>query len=325
LVPLDGIVIPAQGGDVISLDVYVSDVPLPDRLRSIEVGVPCLAEGGDSGSVSFVSPVIQSVNRVDFLFRDPRYCDSGTNIGLVCASAADCPGGDASPCVQATSFPVTDDGTCPVGGPRAATTTGIGVPAIVVTSPRNVATFVYEVSEDAGGEFEISLVPYTASDGCTIRTVFYPGFGECSPGRYSPARIVLTTAQCCDGLTCVGDSTLAACNAAGGFWNPNRTCQDTCACASTVECRDANSCTYDECTANGCHALPVQYGNVDGNAVGSPDLDDIMCTLRGFGGYQNCPNADLFPNCEGDGAINIGDILEVILAFSGEDPCACGP
>jgi hypothetical protein len=98
-------------------------------------------------------------------------------------------------------------------------------------------------------------------------------------------------------------------------------------CAGDVDCCDANVCTFNDCagTRAECTYFPMEYGNVDGSANQTPNLDDLLCLLDGFSAYANCPNADLHPPCTGDGDIDIDDQLALIDAFGGFDPCGCEP
>lgn len=98
-------------------------------------------------------------------------------------------------------------------------------------------------------------------------------------------------------------------------------------CATQVDCviADTNVCTFDQCSAGFCANTVVEYGNVNGSANQTPNLDDILCVLGGFAGFANCPNADIAPACTGNNIINLDDILAVLGAFGGTDPCGCSP
>jgi hypothetical protein len=98
-------------------------------------------------------------------------------------------------------------------------------------------------------------------------------------------------------------------------------------CTFDTDCDDMSVCTCDQCPIGLglCRHTPVEYGNTDCRGPENPDLDDILCTLRGFSNYGNCPNADIHPFCMGDNDIDIDDILAVLRAFGGFDPCGCEP
>jgi hypothetical protein len=103
---------------------------------------------------------------------------------------------------------------------------------------------------------------------------------------------------------------------------------DTCAaCVTVLDCDDADVCTCDTC-GGACQNLPSVYGNV--NCQPGVSLDDILCALNGFANYGDCPNADIGPvmgpgTCQRNGVISIDDILSVIGAFAGANPCGCAP
>lgn len=103
-------------------------------------------------------------------------------------------------------------------------------------------------------------------------------------------------------------------------------------CAIDADCAgvDTSLCTCNHCAAGFCTSMPVEFGNVNCSANQAPDLDDILCVLSGFTAFDHCPNADIASTttpgaCQGDGMINLDDILAVIGAFSGTSPCACNP
>lgn len=116
---------------------------------------------------------------------------------------------------------------------------------------------------------------------------------------------------------------------------------DATACATSC-CRDldctfpdADVCTCDECIGGVCISTPVRYGNAD--CAGPPtqaDLDDILCVLQGFSNIANCPNGDIAPidnpaggplECAGNNVIDLDDIIRVLEAFAGGNPCGCLP
>jgi hypothetical protein len=63
---------------------------------------------------------------------------------------------------------------------------------------------------------------------------------------------------------------------------------------------------------------------------GFVDVGDILKTLDGFADPAAYPNADVVPCCTGDGNVDVGDILALLDAFSGNPgcpdlPCPCTP
>lgn len=91
-------------------------------------------------------------------------------------------------------------------------------------------------------------------------------------------------------------------------------------CSTALDCDDGNVCTCDRCLCNVCIHQPVQYGDANCDCI-PPNLDDILCVLNGFQSYALCPAADIHPPCTGQGIINLDDILAVLAAFAGTNPC----
>ncbi|NOT02878.1 MAG: hypothetical protein HOP29_19940, partial [Phycisphaerales bacterium] len=99
----------------------------------------------------------------------------------------------------------------------------------------------------------------------------------------------------------------------------------TCECVVADECDDDTVCTFDACGGGFCGNTPMPYGDVNGD--GAVDIFDILCVLDGFAGnFDTCAlvNLDLTPCPAGDGVIDIFDILAVLDGFAGEQGC-CGP
>jgi hypothetical protein len=95
-------------------------------------------------------------------------------------------------------------------------------------------------------------------------------------------------------------------------------------CTTDVQCHnDNNVCTCDRCDNGMCRHTFTIYGNTNCDTAALPNVDDILCALGGFSRFAVCPNADLKPDCTGNGVINIDDILATLAAFSGANPCMC--
>lgn len=99
-------------------------------------------------------------------------------------------------------------------------------------------------------------------------------------------------------------------------------------CANDTQCHDSDVCTCDTCVAGSCDYSPIEYGNT--NCAGpahQANLDDILFVLVDFsdGVSATHPSNDLAPACTGNMQINLDDILQVIAAFAGVDPCGCVP
>lgn len=174
----------------------------------------------------------------------------------------------------------------------------------------------------AGPTIESSLVTLATSGQCYKIRV-----GTVAPSVVLPLdnlRIQCQAAICGDGTTQIPEE----CDD-NNFTNGDG-CSSTCgleipagSCATAVSCfgsqRD-NACNCASCDSGTCAFSCARYGNT--NCAGNVDLNDILCTLSGFSGYTNCPDADIAP-CEGDGIIGLDDILGTLTAFSGGNPCGC--
>lgn len=111
----------------------------------------------------------------------------------------------------------------------------------------------------------------------------------------------------------------------GGFWTDSAPTGTPC--ATTVDCKDDlpnDACNHANCAAAVCVYTGASFGDVSAPSNGNVDLDDILCLLAGFSSFANCPNGDIDP-CAGNGLITIDDILKVLFAFAGGDPCGCEP
>lgn len=290
--PPDGIRIEAYGGDILTF--WVMGERSPVNVSGNMATLPCQAFAGDQGGIGFVGPPAVSISNPAYLF------------------------------YQIGAFPVTDNGNCPAppppapGNPRIATAAGIGVPARPMVAPKYLGEFRYTVSSDARGEFVIDIPnepDSTLRDGNSMPVLF----------TTSGATIVVREGQCCVAGACEGVMSWAACDALDGDWRPNRNCNDPCACDSDLACMDNNPCTVDRCVNGVCAPGTAEFGNVDAVGPDHATLDDLLCAIRALSDPGACPNADLYPPCLGDGVIDVLDIIWVLRAFGGEDPCGCTP
>lgn len=225
--PPAGISFQATGGDMFTLWVLMENSPV--NVRGAQATLPCSAVGGTGGSITYVAPPVVNTSNAAYLF-----------FGL-------------------GSFPVTDNGTCPVGpppipgNPRAATAAGIGVPAQAVgASPKYLGEFVYQVSIDAAGTFIIAIPnePDSAMrDGSDMPIIF----------TTSGAEITVPTGSCCEGNppSCTPDVTDAQC---AGTFRAGVDCSVDCHCVVNSDCNDNNACTNDVCApagpGDGCSHTP---------------------------------------------------------------------
>ncbi len=85
-------------------------------------------------------------------------------------------------------------------------------------------------------------------------------------------------------------------------------------------------CMHETCDfAGGCTSFQVGYGDLVEPFLLPPlvQTDDILCAVAGFGSYCVCPNADI-AGCVASGLpIGTNDILAVVEAFGGANPCGC--
>jgi hypothetical protein len=112
-------------------------------------------------------------------------------------------------------------------------------------------------------------------------------------------------------------------NAPGGTLCLNVAAAASCddvVCELDVDCDDSSDCTIDTCEGGDCVFTSILFGDVDDS--GLVDLNDLTCVMDAFTGSVACPQADIFP-CSPDAVINVDDILSVVDAFAGINPC-CG-
>ncbi len=96
-------------------------------------------------------------------------------------------------------------------------------------------------------------------------------------------------------------------------------------CGNDCDCTDADVCSVNICSENLCDNFAApRYGDIEEPFVGQVQTSDILCGVAGFGNYCSCPNADL-AGCSPSGIpIGTNDILALVDAFGGADPCGCG-
>lgn len=119
----------------------------------------------------------------------------------------------------------------------------------------------------------------------------------------------------CDIANCTpNDFTCSDCNA--------NSIPDVCEpqCNTNADCNDMLACTCDRCVCGVCLHQPIVYADANCDCT-PPNLDDILCVLRGFESFAYCSAADIHPPCTGDADIDLDDILAVLSAFGGTNPC----
>jgi hypothetical protein len=107
-------------------------------------------------------------------------------------------------------------------------------------------------------------------------------------------------------------------------------CNTDCECVAADQIANP-SCFAQVCpvpdgvfTSSTCQEIPIRLGNIAPPYTGTVAIGDILCAAGGFVSYCACPNADI-AGCQRSGVpITIDDILVVVAAFRGVDPCGCG-
>lgn len=111
------------------------------------------------------------------------------------------------------------------------------------------------------------------------------------------------------------------CGPGGADYNANAIPDDCEAqCSANTDCDDGSACTCDRCLCGVCVHQPITFGDTNCDCI-PPNLDDILCVLGGFADFALCPAANIHPPCTGDGDIDLDDILSVLSAFGGTNPC----
>jgi hypothetical protein len=160
------------------------------------------------------------------------------------------------------------------------------------------------------------VFPVGGGGGITFDDILAVVGCECAPIAGACAAMDIN----CDGVIDAEDGEVVLCLFGGG--GPAACCPP---CAATFPaCDDGDVCTYDECVtvgaASSCANTPTIYGDANGDCL--VNLVDILLVLSGFSsGIAGVPNADIAPICAGDGLVSLGDILGVLAAFTGFDPC----
>jgi hypothetical protein len=165
-------------------------------------------------------------------------------------------------------------------GPRAANAANNAWEYPIVSTPKYLATWHFEVSADACGDFVLDWY-CDANDGCSgDRTALLDGSNApITPLVSTPIIVHIPCGQCCDGTVCLGEMCEQDCAAS---WTAGKTCADPCQCTSNADCNDGNPCTIDTCnTGTGV------CSNVDVDCSGEGDVcNTASCDPAGMNG--NC-------------------------------------
>ncbi len=337
--PIEGSIIETEAGAVLTIDVYVEDVDFPLRLNGCQATFPCEVTCSQGGVATYIdnSNLLSDCSRPDFCFNG-RFCDSGTEIGTLCTAnnATECPGGDAGPCPPGSSDAcwIFSEDCHFIDAIRVFATHSPTQAAIVLEDDPpfppggtfngglcNFGTVQYQLSFDARGDCIVNLPnePYSASRDQNNMPI---------PFTTSPITLRVPVGACCNPVIgCQANTTLAECQSLAptscNTWLRDEDCTTApCGCTSDECCADASVCSCDTCIEGSCDHASRSYGDANCSG-GDATMDDILCALDGFQRREACPQADFAPTCTGNGLINLDDILQVIVGFSGGDPCAC--
>ncbi len=310
-------------GDTLTVEVYLQDQT--DLMGGFEVSLACSPVSSvlAAPNLDFVpSSVVVDTARPDYVFLsldafpviDQGQCDGS----IPCTSSVDCPPGNSSCDIGGTDM-------CTVISPRAGAVLSGGA-TVFPNGVRYLGQMDFVVPPDAEGEYTISPV-CTPEDGCpSVLTVVRDLSFFALPFTADGLVVVVETGKCCVAAMCTPDLTAGECDVLGGTFSAGLTCDgvDPCACIVDCDCIDSDVCTNNQCEGGLCVSKDVRYGDVLEPFTSLVATSDILCAVNGFGNYCDCPNADI-DGCVSSGVpISTGDILEVVRAFGGADPCGCG-
>ncbi len=301
--------------------------------ESSEIGSPDITYVPESADVDLGRPDYVFAGLVNFTPIDEGQCDDG----ISCASFADCPMGN-SECIDTDMDTVPD--TCSVIPPRTAAVLFNPMDALTFPMARYAGQFEFQVPSNASGEYLIQAI-CLSGDGCdTDLTVLNDGTENPPLLLADGLRVTVPAGRCCydgDGsapLECVETTAFECANTFSGAFAAGQTCSgaDPCACETDCDCvvpfesgvtGGSDVCQVQSCGGGGCNELPVRYGNIAEPFTGLVQTDDILCGVAAFGSYCACPNADIAGCIVSGIPILTADILALVGAFGGFDPCGC--
>ncbi len=282
--------ITATAGDVLTLEVWVSNIPSA-KSKEFRATMPCGATrvSGFGGSIDYPAGTSPTVNDGDGAANspaDPDYLFAGRSVPAPIKASR------VGKCSAAT----IDNYPSITRGYLSANAVG------PFSVPKYLATFTYNVSADAEGTFTVQAQldsPPACPGGFGSYLLSGAVTTTCLPITFVPITInVPSPGKCC----ATGGCALPVCSdgvtraACGGAFTPFATCggSPTCPCTTGSNCSDGLACTKDVCTAGVCSnpSIPVLY-------------------------------ADIYP-CGGDGFINALDIWAMSAIYNGTWACpAC--
>ncbi len=315
----------ATPGQPITIEIFLEDQA--DPMAGFEVALECSHVSSELTAPNLEyepMSVLVDPARSDYVFFgqpgfpaiDQGQCDPS----IACTTDMDCPAGN-------TMCDIGGSGTCTIAPPRAGAVL-VGAPVTFAGEIRYLGEMVFDVPLDAEGEYVVRPI-CTPEDDCPSNLTLVRD-GSFFPLPFTADGVVISveTGKCCVGETCIPDQTASECGVLGGTFAAGQTCDgpDPCACLIDCDCQDSDVCTYNECDNGTCLSMAVRYGDVAEPFTSPPivQTSDILCGVAGFGNYCSCPNADI-EGCGPSGVpISTGDILEIVAAFGGADPCGCG-
>jgi hypothetical protein len=239
----------------------------------------------------------------------------------------------ASPPTGPASFDVTltvRDGFGAIGTASLLVSINNTPPMIAITSPPDGSLYPPTGNTTVPLSANISDAEHTLGQlSCEWQTILHHDAHE-HPEPVDPNCISETVLSSHGGADCGGPSTffyevtLKVTDAHGLSTRDVSFVYPDCSqgCSADSNCRDHNVCTYDECIATACVNTAIEFGDVNKAGGNQANIDDILCVLRGFALYSNCPNADI-GGCTQNNVIDLDDTLAVLQAFTGADQCDC--
>lgn len=312
----------------VTFDVYVRHTTTSPPIREIRVVLPCQIANGDSGTLDFVRPISRNTQRSDYILHDRR-CAAGPRYGLTCNVDDDCQAG-ANSCrlLPQSGQPVISDDSC-----GASDSSESQDPQMVFrfntlyprfdSTPAYLGTFQYRAAADVAGAFTLEI---GESSGTTILEGDGSAIGYFAPGAVVTAlagECDFVLAQCCLPYFCARVDTEHLCSSLGGSWYEPISCEEPCSCTHNSQCGRNNHCNVGRCVNERCVVTPTGPGDLDGLGPPHATLDDVLCAIRAMTDFQSCPEADLYPWCDGDRVVDATDLEALARVFGGLDPCGC--
>ncbi len=327
-----------DAGDRMTLDVYLENQAAP--MSSYDATFACnyASSEGALGATFVDGSSSVDIGRSNYVFAgtsafpvlDQGQCDES----IPCSASKECPPGNSA-CVDTNSDDVPD--TCSVEPPRLG---GVSLAGdITFTEPRYLGSIQFDFPTSARGQYAMGFV-CTPDDGCQLTTTLVQNASlQALPFTSDGLIVTIAVGRCClqdDGdpqLECF-ELTSGECAGLGGAFTAGQDCSgdDPCGCQSDCDCvfpfqegvsTGSDTCLQQTCGPNGCEEFVTRYGDIIEPFGGLVQTSDILCAVAAFGSYCDCPNADI-AGCVVSGVpVGTDDILAVVDAFGGLNPCGC--